>query len=105
MFIAADAANAAGNGAACQIDGLGQGCNGGLVGDPYQASAELEFADDFGGKGNNFAIRLQYTHASTYNVTQDIAGVNAEVTFGRFGLFGRYGISIESAVGCYWSGQ
>ena len=52
LFIAADAGTAAGNAAnACQIDGLGQGCNGGLVGDPYQASAELEYASSFGAKG------------------------------------------------------
>jgi hypothetical protein len=43
--------------------------NGGLFGDPYQASAELEYAKSFGKDDkNNVAVRLQYTRASTFNL-------------------------------------
>ena len=69
-------------------------CDGGLFGDPQQAVAEIEYADEFGEK-NNFAIRLQYAYVDTFDIVQNVLGVNAEVTFGQFGLFGRYGISID----------
>jgi hypothetical protein len=73
--------------------------NGGLAGDPYQATAELEFARPFGKDDkNNFAVRLQYTNSSTLNVQQNVVGLNAEATFGRFGLFGRAGYSINPQI-------
>jgi Carbohydrate-selective porin, OprB family/S-layer homology domain len=69
---------------------------GGLFGDPYQASAELEYAKSFGKDDKNkFAVRLQYTHASTFDLHQNVVGLNTEATFGRFGVFGRVGYSIE----------
>ena len=69
---------------------------GGLFGDPYQASAELEYAKSFGKDSKNkFAVRLQYTHASTFDLHQNVVGLNTEATFGRFGVFGRVGYSIE----------
>ena len=72
------------------------GVDGGLFGDPYQATAELEVANTFGANNqNSFAARLQYTHANTFNLTQNVVGFNGELTFGRFGMFGRYGFSID----------
>ncbi|HEY9828187.1 MAG TPA: iron uptake porin [Stenomitos sp.] len=69
---------------------------GGLFGDPYQATAELEFAKPFGSdKKNNFAARLQYTRSSTNDFHQNVVGANVEATFGRFGVFGRVGYSID----------
>ncbi|MGB8701279.1 MAG: iron uptake porin [Thermosynechococcaceae cyanobacterium] len=69
---------------------------GGLFGDPYQASAELEYAKSFGkDEKNNVAVRLQYTRSSTDNLHQNIVGLNTEATFGRFGIFGRVGYSID----------
>ncbi|WP_404786785.1 iron uptake porin [Altericista sp. CCNU0014] len=69
---------------------------GGLFGDPYQATGELEFAKAFGtDKKNNFAIRAQYTNSSAFDVHQNVVGLNAEATFGRFGVFGRGGYSIN----------
>ncbi len=70
--------------------------SGGLFGDPYQASAELEYAKSFGKEDKNkFAVRLQYTHASVDDLHQNVVGLNTEATFGRFGVFGRVGYSIE----------
>jgi Carbohydrate-selective porin, OprB family/S-layer homology domain len=69
---------------------------GGLFGDPYQASAELEYAKSFGTDDkNNFAVRLQYTNSSVEDLHQNVIGLNTEATFGRFGLFGRFGYSID----------
>jgi hypothetical protein len=86
---------------------------GGLFGDPNQSTTELEFAKPFGkDQRNNLAIRLQYTRSNTYqdiesysndnaaltgsqSVQQNVVGINAEATFGRFGVFGRFGYSIE----------
>jgi Carbohydrate-selective porin, OprB family/S-layer homology domain len=69
---------------------------GGLFGDPYQATAELEYARTFGAdKKNNFAVRGQYTNSSANDVHQNVIGINAEATFGRFGIFGRGGYSIN----------
>jgi Carbohydrate-selective porin, OprB family/S-layer homology domain len=69
---------------------------GGLFGDPYQGTVELEYAKAFGkDKKNNFAVRGQYTNSSTNNITQNVVGLNAEATFGRFGIFGRGGYSIN----------
>lgn len=58
---------------------------GGLAGDPYQGTAELEFSPS-----DAFALRLQYTRATTNDITRNAYGANAEFTFGRFGIFGRY---------------
>ncbi len=69
---------------------------GGLFGDPYQATAEVEYAKTFGAsKKNNFAVRLQYTRSSTEDFHQNVVGVNTELTLGRFGVFGRAGYSID----------
>lgn len=95
LFIAADAGIAAGNAVNACADPLNT-CEGGLFGDPFQASAEIEYAGEFGEDDqNNFAIRGQFTHAETYNVNQNIIGANAELTLGRIGIFGRYGISLD----------
>jgi hypothetical protein len=72
--------------------------NGGLFGDPYQVTGELEFADDLGSNGN-FAVRLQYTNSATNNVRQDVIGFNGELTLGKFGVFGRYGFSFANGNG------
>jgi hypothetical protein len=73
---------------------------GGLFGDPYQGTAELEYANKFGtDKKNNFAVRLQYTNSATSNISQNAGGVNAELTLGRFGLFARYGIAGTQSYG------
>jgi Carbohydrate-selective porin, OprB family/S-layer homology domain len=73
---------------------------GGLFGDPYQGTAELEYAKKFGKDGaNNFAVRLQYTNSATSNISQNAGGLNAELSLGRFGLFARYGISGVNAYG------
>ncbi|QLL29734.1 carbohydrate porin [Thermosynechococcus sichuanensis E542] len=67
---------------------------GGLFGDPYQGTVELEFARAFGAnERNNFAVRLQYTNSSSLNISQNAGGVNVELTLGKFGLFGRYAYS------------
>jgi hypothetical protein len=99
LYMAAAATTSAGN---PDIDGDGtpDPINGGLFGDPYQASAELEYAKSFGKDDkNNVAVRLQYTRASTFNLHQNVLGINAEATFGKFGIFGRYGISINPKFG------
>jgi Carbohydrate-selective porin, OprB family/S-layer homology domain len=73
---------------------------GGLFGDPYQATAELEYAKKFGKDGaNNFAVRLQYTNSATSNISQNAGGINAELSLGRFGVFARYGIAGANAYG------
>jgi hypothetical protein len=73
---------------------------GGLFGDPYQGSVELEYKRSFGkDDANNFLVQLQYTNSATSNISQNAGGVNAEVTLGRFALFGRYGISGAQAYG------
>ncbi|AFY72547.1 carbohydrate-selective porin [Synechococcus sp. PCC 7502] len=65
--------------------------NGGIGGDPYQLTAELEFAP----KDSGFAARLQYTRAAIGNLDFNIGGVNLEwlinptvAIFGRFGFGG-----------------
>jgi hypothetical protein len=69
---------------------------GGLFGDPYQITGEVEYAKSFGkDKKNNFAIRGQFTNSSAFDVNQNVVGLNAEATFGRFGVFGRGGYSIN----------
>jgi hypothetical protein len=89
-------------------DGLG---GGGLFGDPNQGSVELEYARPFGKDDkNNIAVRLQYTHSNIFqdfflddlggntSVQQNVLGLNAEATFGRFGLFGRFGYSLDPKI-------
>lgn len=89
-------------------DGLG---GGGLFGDPNQGSVELEYARAFGkDEKNNFAVRLQYTHSNIFqdfflddlgsnaSVQQNVVGLNAEATFGQFGLFGRFGYSFDPKI-------
>ncbi|PZD71252.1 S-layer protein SlpA [Acaryochloris thomasi RCC1774] len=71
--------------------------DGGLFGDPYQATAEIEYANTFGAIDG--AIRLQYTNSAVSEIEQDVIGVNAEAKFGRFGIFGRYGFSFANANG------
>jgi hypothetical protein len=84
-FVASNATNAVAN----QF-------GGGLFGDPYQASAEVEYAKSFGKEDKNkFAVRLQYTRSSTFDLHQNVVGLNTEATFGRFGIFGRVGYSID----------
>lgn len=75
---------------------IGTPTGGGLFGDPYQGTVELEYARPFGKDDkNNFAVRLQYTNSSTFDFQQNVVGLNAEATFGRFGVFGRAGYSIN----------
>jgi hypothetical protein len=82
--------------AASPTNSIANGFGGGLFGDPYQATGELEYAKAFGSdKKNNFAIRGQFTNSSAFNVHQNVVGVNAEATFGRFGVFGRGGYSFS----------
>ncbi len=82
--------------AASPTNSVANGFGGGLFGDPYQATAELEYSKSFGAdKKNNFAIRGQYTNSSTSDYHQNVVGVNTEATFGRFGVFGRFGYSIN----------
>jgi hypothetical protein len=73
---------------------------GGLLGDPYQGSLELEYAKKFGkDKKNSFAVRLQYTNSATSNISQNAGGLNAELSLGRLGFFARYGISAARSYG------
>jgi hypothetical protein len=82
--------------AASPTNSVANGFGGGLFGDPYQATAELEYAKSFGtDKKNNFAVRGQFTNSSAQDVHQNVVGINAEATFGRFGVFGRGGYSIN----------
>ncbi len=74
-------------------------CAGGLGGDPQQGTLELEYADTFGSSDqNNFAVRLQYTRSDAFNIHQNVAGINAEATFGQFGVFGRAGVSLDPQI-------
>lgn len=83
LYIAANAANP-------RPDDFG----GGFLGDPYQGSLELEYSSKFGKEGgNNFAVRAQYTNSRTFDIGQNALGINAEASFGRFGIFGRYAYS------------
>jgi hypothetical protein len=62
--------------------------NGGLFGDPYQATVELEYAR----KSSGFAAKLQYTRASVGNLDFNIGGVNLEWAVNRnIAIFGRFG--------------
>lgn len=91
-YVAAEAGN--------PVDAIADdGRDSGLFGDPNQATVELEFADTFGSSDqNNAALRLQYTRANTFGLNQNVVGANAEATFGQFGIFGRFGYSIDPKV-------
>jgi hypothetical protein len=101
--------------AASATNALANEFAGGLFGDPYQGTVEVEYATSFSGDDNdvaaddsqdaaadedkdsalgddiNLAVRLQYTNAAISDVEYNNFGINAEATFGRFGIFGRYG--------------
>jgi Carbohydrate-selective porin, OprB family/S-layer homology domain len=98
-YVAASPTNSTSGGAPISLAGvlLGGGTTGGgLFGDPYQATAEVEYAKPFGAeKKNNFAVRLQYTNSSAFDIHQNVIGLNTEVSVGRFGVFGRAGYSIK----------
>jgi Carbohydrate-selective porin, OprB family/S-layer homology domain len=82
--------------AASPTNSVGNTFGGGLFGDPYQITGEVEYAKTFGAdKKNNFAVRGQFTNSSAQDVHQNVIGLNAEATFGRFGVFGRAGYSIS----------
>ncbi|MGF1601716.1 MAG: iron uptake porin [Thermosynechococcaceae cyanobacterium] len=80
---------------------------GGLGRAPQQATVEAELANSFGADDkNSYAVRLQGTYSETIDtfgllapagdfIRQYVAGINGELTFGRFGLFGRYAVSID----------
>lgn len=75
--------------------------SGGLGGDPYQASLELEYAGNINSDGSqNYVIKGQYTNSRTFGVPANAGGLNWEVNLGQFGIFGRAGISAlgDSAV-------
>jgi hypothetical protein len=60
---------------------------GGLFGDRYQASVEVEYSPS-----NQLALRLQYTNALINNTDINAFGVNAEYSLNRnAGIFGRFG--------------
>jgi hypothetical protein len=66
--------------------------NGGLFGDAYQATAELEFAPKNADGDKPFAIKLQYTNGAVNNTTVNAGGVNVEWKFAKgAAIFGRYG--------------
>lgn len=60
---------------------------GGLFGDRYQASVEVEYLPS-----DQLALRLQYTNALINNTDINAFGVNAEYSLNRnAGIFGRFG--------------
>ncbi len=60
---------------------------GGLFGDRYQASVEVEYSPS-----DKLALRLQYTNALINNTDINAFGVNAEYNLNRnTGIFGRFG--------------
>jgi len=79
----------AGNGAQAAPAG---GVNGGLFGDAYQATAELEFAPKNDKGDKPFALKLLYTNGSVANTDVNAGGVNVEWKFAKnVAIFGRYG--------------
>ncbi len=76
------------------VDGPAPGAQG-LFGDPSTVVSEVEFADELGDSGNNFAARLQYSYSEVGQLEQHAIGFNGEITFGKFGIFGRYGIGLS----------
>jgi Carbohydrate-selective porin, OprB family/S-layer homology domain len=97
-YVAASPTNSTAAGA--NLAGAAIRTGGGLFGDPNQGTVELEYAKPFGAeKKNNFAVRLQYTNANSLDFHQNVVGLNTEATFGRFGVFGRVGYSINPRLG------
>lgn len=73
------------------IPGVGNtpNINGGLFGDNYQGTVELEYAPS-----RNLALRLQYAGGEVFNNHFDAIAANFELTLAeQFGIFGRYGYS------------
>jgi len=83
----------AGNGSSpTTVNTAGSITNGGLFGDAYQATAELEFAPKNAAGDKPFAIKLQYTNGSVNNTGVNAGGVNVEWKFAKgIAIFGRYG--------------
>ena len=66
--------------------------NRGLFGDPYQATAELEFAPKNSNGDKPFSLKLLYTNGSVNNTDVNSGGVNVEWAFSKkMAVFGRYG--------------
>ena len=93
IYVAADAASP---GDRRQVEGLSplttllyptQTGNGGIFGNPYQGTIELEYAPS-----QAFALRLQYSGGSLFDRRFDVFGANFELALTRrLGIFGRYG--------------
>ncbi len=66
------------------------------LGDPYQLTAALEYDQVFGRDQHHLVLSLQYTNSVLFDAAQNGLGLNAEVTFGRLGLFGYYGYALTS---------
>ena len=101
FYIAGNGGNAAGDGGQCAGIAIAGGiCEGGLGGDPGEAAVEFEYADTFGSREqHNFAVRVQYARVDAFNIHQNVIGFNTELTLNnRFGIFGRYGISIDPQI-------
>ena len=83
----------AGNGSSpTTVNTAGSITNGGLFGDAYQATAELEFAPKNAAGDKPFAIKLKYTNGSVNNTGVNAGGVNVEWKFAKgIAIFGRYG--------------
>ena len=66
--------------------------NGGLFGDAYQASGEIEFAPKNTNGDKPFAIKFTYTNGAVNNANINAGGVNVEFKFSKnLAIFGRYG--------------
>ena len=81
----------AGNGSSPTRNGLNN-TNGGLFGDAYQASGEIEFAPKNANGDKPFEIKFTYTNGAVNNANINAGGVNAEFKFSKnIAIFGRYG--------------
>lgn len=93
MYVATDAANPSNQG---QVRGVSPftrllypngGGNGGIFGDSYQGTVELEYSPS-----QAFAVRLQYSGGNVFDRRFDVFGANVELALSRrLGIFGRYG--------------